>query len=422
MSLFPDLSDAFEGPQEIESLCMQCYKNGVTKLLLTKIPFFKEVIISSFKCEHCGFSNNEVQPGSAIQPKGVRYTVTINDKKMMNRQVVKQASAMFRIEELDFEGPAFTSQGALTTIEGLFENAIAGLQQQQQLRMIQDPDLAKKIDEVINKLNEYKTGDIPFTLIVEDISGNSFVENPYAPDADPFVKIEYFKRSKEHNEQLGLNQENEDAQDDEKEEFEVLEFQTNCSSCNGPAPTRMKQLDIPHFKQVIIMATTCDACGKKTNEVRAGGAIEELGTRITFRMTDPSDLNRDVLTSESCTVSFPHLEMEFRLSSSGGKFTTLEGLLYNVLEHLGTISPFSFGDSAAKTNKVNDLVETIHKVIEGKEFITIVLDDPVGNSYLQNIYAPDPDPEIKIEKYERTQDQNDQYGLSDMKTENYINS
>ena len=27
MSLFPDLSDASEGPQEIESLCMQCYEN-----------------------------------------------------------------------------------------------------------------------------------------------------------------------------------------------------------------------------------------------------------------------------------------------------------------------------------------------------------------------------------------------------------
>ena len=134
-----------------------------------------------------------------------------------------------------------------------------------------DPNLGAKINEVIQKLNDYKTGDFPFTLIIEDISGNSFVENPFAPNADPSTKIEHFKRSKEQNEQLGLTQENEDIEDDEKQELEVLEFQTNCSACNGPAPTRMKQLDIPHFKQVIIMATTCDACGKKTNEVRAGG-------------------------------------------------------------------------------------------------------------------------------------------------------
>lgn len=29
-------------------------------------------------------------------------------------------------------------------------------------------------------------------------------------------------------------------------------------------------VDIPHFKEVIIMATTCDSCGNRTNEVKAG--------------------------------------------------------------------------------------------------------------------------------------------------------
>ena len=30
-------------------------------------------------------------------------------------------------------------------------------------------------------------------------------------------------------------------------------------------------LDIPFFKQVILMATTCDHCGQKTSEVKPGG-------------------------------------------------------------------------------------------------------------------------------------------------------
>lgn len=38
---------------------------------------------------------------------------------------------------------------------------------------------------------------------------------------------------------------------------------------------------------------------------------------------------------------------------------------------------------------------------------------------LQNLYAPDPDPEMKIEKYERTFEHNETLGLNDMKTENY---
>ena len=45
---------------------------------------------------------------------------------------------------------------------------------------------------------------------------------------------------------------------------------------------------------------------------------------------------------------------------------------------------------------------------------TIILDDPLANSYLQNLYAPDPDPNLTIEEYERTFDQNEDLGLNDM--------
>ena len=38
-------------------------------------------------------------------------------------------------------------------------------------------------------------------------------------------------------------------------------------------------------------------------------------------------------------------------------------------------------------------------------------------SYLQNLYAPDPDPEMQVIEYERTPEQNAEFALSDMKTE-----
>lgn len=41
---------------------------------------------------------------------------------------------------------------------------------------------------------------------------------------------------------------------------------------------------------------------------------------------------------------------------------------------------------------------------------------------VQNVYAPDPDPEMTIEQYERTYEQNEDLGLNDMKTENYETS
>ena len=39
--------------------------------------------------------------------------------------------------------------------------------------------------------------------------------------------------------------------------------------------------------------------------------------------------------------------------------------------------------------------------------------------FFQNVYAPDPDPEMREELYERTKEQNDDLGITDMKTENY---
>ena len=43
------------------------------------------------------------------------------------------------------------------------------------------------------------------------------------------------------------------------------------------------------------MATVCEYCGHKTNEVKSGGGIEPKGKRIILQITDPSDLTRDIL-------------------------------------------------------------------------------------------------------------------------------
>lgn len=50
---------------------------------------------------------------------------------------------------------------------------------------------------------------------------------------------------------------------------------------------------------------------------------------------------------------------------------------------------------------------------------TVILDDPLSNSYIQNTWAPDVDPNLTEEDYERTFDQNDELGLNDIQTENY---
>jgi len=56
---------------------------------------------------------------------------------------------------------------------------------------------------------------------------------------------------------------------------------------------------------------------------------------------------------------------------------------------------------------------------DGKKPFTLVLDDPADNCFIYNPSAPAEDPKLKIEVYERTAEQNDDLGLTHMKTENY---
>merc|ERR1719431_268319 len=156
----------------------------------------------------------------------------------------------------------------------------------------------------------------------------------------------------------------------------------------------------------------CEHCGAKTNEVKSGGGIEEQGKRITLRVTDPTDLARDVLKSDTCSVAIPELEFEMGGMSVGGKFTTL-------LDQVSKNSIFGGGDAVAPdvAARMVAFKERFAGLIAAREVFTIVLDDPAGNSYMQNVYAPEEDPELTVVRYTRNFDQNDELGLNDMKTE-----
>ncbi|CAL8383486.1 unnamed protein product [Boreogadus saida] len=427
-SMFRDINadDEDSQPTEIESMCMNCHEDGMTRLLLSKIPFFKEVIVSSFRCDHCHWSNTEIQSAGRIQDQGIRYTVKIRSKPDLDREVVRSDSAITKIPELDFEAPAYTQKGSLSTIEGLLDRAVTALQQDQAVRRADFPDLALQIDEFVNKLQKLKLVEEEFTLIIEDPSGNSFVENPVAPQKDEAMTVTHFTRTVDQDAQLGLYPENELEEEKTENNLEamrgeVLKFKTNCPECNVPASTNMKLVQIPHFKEVIIMATNCDDCGHRTNEVKSGGATEELGTKITLHVTDASDMSRDLLKSETCGILIPELEFELGMAAVGGKFTTLEGLLTNIKDLIVSKNPFLCGDSSTsdRSEKLQQFGAKIDRIMAGEMDVHIILDDPAGNSYIQNVYAPDPDPELTIEKYTRTYEQNEDLGLNDMKTEGY---
>ncbi|KAJ2386195.1 nucleolar zinc-finger protein, partial [Coemansia sp. RSA 2559] len=98
------------------------------------------------------------------------------------------------------------------------------------------------------------------------------------------------------------------------------------------------------------------------------------------------------------------------------------GLLRQVHEELDRRAPFLDGDSttAERREKFQRFLTKLDSAADGQIFpLTLILDDPMAHSYVQNIYAPDEDPNMVIEDYERSFEQNEDLGLNDINVDSY---
>ncbi|OLN92002.1 Zinc finger protein ZPR1 [Colletotrichum chlorophyti] len=420
--------------EEIESLCMNCGKNGNTRLLLTSIPYFREIILMSFSCEECGFANSEVQPAGSIQPKGTYYELRLTAMEDFARQVVKSDTATVKFIELDLEVPA--GKGQLTNVEGLLSTIINDLEFGQEARKEQMPEVYPKIAEIIQKGRAMLDGNsFPFRVTVDDPAGNSFITPDLKDGVGKWEKHEYI-RTPEQNEALGISAAQAEAvaaganpgltAEGDIIPNEVYSFPASCPGCMHPCTTHMKMVDIPHFKQVVLMSTVCDDCGYRSNDVKTGGEIPEKGEKIIIKVNNSVDLARDILKSETCALECPELNLAVNPGTLGGRFTTIEGLLTQVRNDLHSqifeANGNAGGDSLvpAEKSKWDEFFAGLDSAIEGGREFTIVLTDPLASSFVQPLVDPPAaDPQITREYYDRTDEEEEELGLRDMKVEGY---
>lgn len=393
---------------EIESLCPSCEKNGSTRLLFCKIPFFGDVIVSSFSCPNCNFKNSEIDSAQKIQDYGIRYKLKVTKIEDLHRMVVTSPYCKVIIPDLDFEVPN-VKKGTVSSVEGLFDIFIKDLEEQQPVRKIMDPDNYAKIDAFVGRLKDFvslKAEVLPYYFILEDPSGNSFIENPTAPLKDVNLSEQKFVQTKEHLIKMGYVANDEQTKEGQmvKEEPKKSEkskkvmhygdkeindmiqkmhnverlnmahkvdkslpiqqenmdlderlclFQLNCFSCDKEGEMRSFKFEIPFFKEVIVMCFKCMHCGYKDTEVKTGGEISPNAKKITLSCTDPDDLNRDIFKSETAIVTIKELELEMMPGSLGSFYTTIEGLIGLMEDRLTKSNPFRGDSQQAETLGVN---------------------------------------------------------------------
>ncbi|CAM8924484.1 unnamed protein product [Rhodiola kirilowii] len=446
---------------QIESLCMRCSENGVTRFLLTIIPNFRKILLSAFECPHCGERNNGVEFAGELQPRGCQYTLAVasNDEKILNRQVVKSDSATIKIPELEFEIPPEAQRGSLSTVEGILTRASDELLALQDERKKVDPKTAEAIDEFVLKLKACATGELPFTFILDDPAGNSYIENPYAPSSDPALTIKFYERTPEQQELLGYladpshlgevsgeatrqgqtnlphgsvgaiaghraiaegnSSEIADAIFRYSAPEEVMTFPSTCGACAISCETRMYVTKIPYFQEVIVMASSCDSCGYRSSELKPGGRIPDKGKKISVLVENVKDLSRDLIKSDTASVIIPEIDLELTSGTLGGVVTTVEGLITKISESLERVHGFTFGDSLeeGRKNKWNDFRARLDKLLSLERPWTLILDDALANSFVAPVCDDiKDDKQLSFEEYERTWEQNEELGLNDIDT------
>ena len=421
---------------EMESMCPRCQENGTTRLMITKIPHFREVIVSSFECPSCGERNNEIQFGGTFGAKHTHFKLDVKNKKDLNRQVVKSEYATITIPELELEVPPQTQKGMLNTVEGILQQTIDGLLAEQESRKQFQPEIAEKVAAFLTKCAAYQAGDFPFTVELDDPAGNSYIEpiyDYYHPTIDPQLFHFEKDRTEIDRQLLGLAMDYNEGRDAEQERQvedaeldRVMHMETVCSACAKPGMINMHQCNIPHFKDTIIMAFKCDFCGYKSNEIKSGGAVSPKGVRIVLEIRSRDDLSRDLLKSDTAALDVPEAELELAPGTLGGFFSTVEGTIRQVIDQLGSLPEAQFvsGDSATAADQSHEggmkrFIERLEQLLRCEEPWHIVLDDPMANVYIQNPRAhlapPDNvDPQLKIEEYSRTYEQDEELGFHDM--------
>jgi len=93
--------------------------------------------------------------------------------------------------------------------------------------------------------------------------------------------------------------------------------------------------------------------------------------------------------------------LELDYGTLGGVFTTVEGLLEKISDHLGSQNPFTDSDSSFY-ERMKKLLDDLEECQLNKKSFTLIMKDPLGHSFLQNPDHPAEDKKAKRINYKRT--------------------
>jgi zinc finger protein len=153
--------------------------------------------------------------------------------------------------------------------------------------------------------------------------------------------------------------------------------QTTCPLCFSAIVITWQSDDIPFFGEVMYTSTQCK-CGFRYADTFI--LTQRDPTRFTYKVQSANDMNVRVIRSTSGTIRIPELEIIVEPGPSSDSYiSNIEGVLCRIEAVLGMVSRWD--DEPAETiQRAEDLLASLELIRNGKMEITLIIEDPLGNS------------------------------------------
>jgi zinc finger protein len=158
---------------------------------------------------------------------------------------------------------------------------------------------------------------------------------------------------------------------------ERFETRISCPLCHEDLVMNWQRDNIPYFGDVMYISAKCQ-CSFRFADTMILSSKEPM--RYEMSVEVPEDLDARVIRSTSGTIRIPEMGIVIEPGTvSESYITNIEGLLQRVRSVLMTASRWVRED-AEKFARSQELLHMLEEVIEGKKKITVVIEDPLGNS------------------------------------------
>lgn len=161
-------------------------------------------------------------------------------------------------------------------------------------------------------------------------------------------------------------------------EEEINEMIIKCPACSaeGVAKSIMKEIEIPHFGNVLETTIQCPSCGFKHSDIIA---LEQNDPAKYVIEINKNNLSVRVVRSQSATVSIPEIGVKVEPGpKSEGYVTNIEGILTRFEDAVKKALQL-FDDDQSQENAKNTLAN-IQELKKGNGTATLIIQDPFGQS------------------------------------------